>query len=100
MVGGVTDASEGGGGESSEGAVTHRELTGEEKDIACYNHEFFHGGMAKTISSKNESTKLKVSLFHLAMRLSYIVETLLEFHIGILTQSYLTMLPLTAQAQV
>ncbi|KAK8391153.1 hypothetical protein O3P69_017070 [Scylla paramamosain] len=59
MVGGVTDGSEGGGGESAEGAATHRELTGEEKDIACYNHEFFHGGMAKTISSKNESTKLK-----------------------------------------
>lgn len=63
MVGGVTDGSEGGGGESAEGAATHRELTGEEKDIACYNHEFFHGGMAKTISSKNESTKLKVSLY-------------------------------------
>ncbi|MPC28687.1 Zinc finger protein 341 [Portunus trituberculatus] len=59
MVGGVTDGSEGGGGESAEGAATHTELTGEEKDIACYNHEFFHGGMAKTISSKNESTKLK-----------------------------------------
>ena len=63
MVGGVTDGSDGGGGESGEGAPTHRELTEEEKDIACYNHEFFHGGMAKTIPNKNESSKLKVGIF-------------------------------------
>ncbi|XP_050734218.1 zinc finger protein 341-like isoform X2 [Eriocheir sinensis] len=59
MVTGVTEGSDSGGGEGGEGAPTHRELTGEERDIACYNHEFFHGGMAKTVPSKNEATKLK-----------------------------------------
>lgn len=62
MVTGVTEASDGGGGDGGEGAPAHRELTGEERDIACYNHEFFHGGMAKTVPSKNEATKLKVGL--------------------------------------
>lgn len=61
MVTGVIEGSEGGGGEGGEGA--HRELTGEERDIACYNHEFFHGGMAKTIPNKNEATKLKVGQY-------------------------------------
>lgn len=61
MVTGVTEGSESGGGDGGEGAQTHTEMTGEERDIACYNHEFFHGGMAKTVP-KSEATKLKVNL--------------------------------------
>lgn len=57
---GVGDTSEGDGGGGG-GVPNQGEVTGEEKDdVACYNHEFFHGGMAKTAPSKNESMKLKV----------------------------------------
>lgn len=57
---GVGDASEGDGGGGG-GVPNQGEVTGEEKDdVACYNHEFFHGGMAKTAPSKNEPMKLKV----------------------------------------
>ncbi|ROT64215.1 hypothetical protein C7M84_017866 [Penaeus vannamei] len=56
---GVGDASEGDGGGGG-GVPNQGEVTGEEKDdVACYNHEFFHGGMAKTAPSKNEPMKLK-----------------------------------------
>ncbi|XP_071552954.1 LOW QUALITY PROTEIN: zinc finger protein 341-like [Panulirus ornatus] len=59
MVGGAGDGSEGGGGGNG-GVSNQGEMTGEEKDdVACYNHEFFHGGMAKTASSKNEPMKMK-----------------------------------------
>lgn len=57
---GVGDTSEGDGGGGG-GVPNQGEVTGEEKDdVACYNHEFFHGGMAKTAPSKNEPMKLKV----------------------------------------
>ncbi|XP_042868948.1 zinc finger protein 341-like isoform X3 [Penaeus japonicus] len=56
---GVGDTSEGDGGGGG-GVPNQGEVTGEEKDdVACYNHEFFHGGMAKTAPSKNEPMKLK-----------------------------------------
>ncbi|CAL4083212.1 unnamed protein product, partial [Meganyctiphanes norvegica] len=41
------------GGQIIEGEV------GEKNDVACYNHEFFHGGMAKTSPSKVEIVKTK-----------------------------------------
>ncbi|XP_045597301.1 uncharacterized protein [Procambarus clarkii] len=52
------DGSEGGEGCNDEDP-DHEEMSEERDDIACYNHEFFHGGMAKTAPSKNEPLKLK-----------------------------------------
>ncbi|KAG7158494.1 Zinc finger protein 341-like [Homarus americanus] len=57
IVGGVGDATDGGGGSSS-GVPIQVDIT-EKDEVACYNYEFFHGGMAKTAPSKNEPIKLK-----------------------------------------
>ncbi|XP_064079261.1 zinc finger protein 341-like isoform X2 [Macrobrachium nipponense] len=59
IVGGVEETNE--GEEGDNGTITnHVEVTLEEKDdVACYNHEFFHGGMAKTATSKSDTVKTK-----------------------------------------
>lgn len=63
MVGIVDTGETGSSGGST--ITTQGEMTGEEKDdIACYNHEFFHGGMAKTAPSKHEPIKLKVRVVY------------------------------------
>ncbi|KAK4289252.1 hypothetical protein Pmani_037767 [Petrolisthes manimaculis] len=48
-------------GEEGTGGVGSREESGEEgrDDVACYNHEFFHAGMAKAAPSKTDPIKLK-----------------------------------------
>ncbi|KAK7071985.1 hypothetical protein SK128_019708, partial [Halocaridina rubra] len=58
IVGGVEEATEDNG--CNVRVSNQVEVTLEEKDdVACYNHEFFHGGMAKTATSKNDPTKSK-----------------------------------------
>lgn len=60
-------------GEEGTGGVGPREGSGEEgrDDVACYNHEFFHAGMAKAAPSKTDPLKLKVGYITLLPLLLY-----------------------------
>ncbi|XP_068248667.1 zinc finger protein 341-like isoform X2 [Palaemon carinicauda] len=59
IVGGVEESNEVVGGDN-DNMTNHVEVILEEKDdVACYNHEFFHGGMAKTVTNKSDTVKTK-----------------------------------------